>query len=131
MKKKSLLHLLTIMMVAMLSVGFVSCSDDDDPYDPEQSSLVGNWILKENSNYWWRFIFRKDGTGVETVYSNDGKTEITENYQFKYTYSSKSSVLIINYTTGESGTVTYTVQLTGNVLMLFDSDNSYYMFARQ
>ena len=30
MSKKNLLHLLAIMMVAMLSVGFASCGDDDD-----------------------------------------------------------------------------------------------------
>lgn len=33
MKRKSYLHLLAIMMVAMLSVGFASCSDDDEEED--------------------------------------------------------------------------------------------------
>ena len=46
MKKKNYLHLLAIMMVAMLSVGFVSCSSDDnddkkvDNYEPTQNLSV-------------------------------------------------------------------------------------------
>lgn len=40
MKKSSYLHLLAIMMVAMLSVGFVSCGSDDDDDDIELAEFA-------------------------------------------------------------------------------------------
>ena len=43
MNKKHLWNLLAIMMVAMLSVGFTSCGDDDDEGGSVNSDLVGTW----------------------------------------------------------------------------------------
>ena len=47
MEKKCYLHLLAIMMVAVLSVGFTSCSSDDDENNDEYSEIVqklqGTW----------------------------------------------------------------------------------------
>lgn len=63
MKKKNYLHLLAIMMVAMLSVGFTSCSSDDDENNDEYSEIVqklqGTWeygtgtasVMESSPNY--------------------------------------------------------------------------------
>lgn len=40
--KKNVLHLIAIMMVAMLSVGFISCSSDDDE-GSFSHPIVGTW----------------------------------------------------------------------------------------
>ena len=50
MNKKYFMHLMAIMMVAMLSVGFASCSNDDDEDKNVTTSvnpkdLVGTWGL--------------------------------------------------------------------------------------
>ena len=136
MKKKNLFYLLSIVMVAMMSVSFVSCGDDDDNYyDPSVTTpLVGVWQYQgpeDPSNYWWRLVFYKDGTGVETEYSNDGVTDITLNNKFNYTYRSSTGQLIINYTTGNGGTDVYSVERTGNTLNLFyDTEGHFYLFKR-
>ena len=44
MKKKNLMDLLTIIMVAMLSVGLASCSNDDENSD--SNGIIGTWIHK-------------------------------------------------------------------------------------
>ena len=53
MKKKSYLHLLTILMVAMLSFGFVSCGSDDDDEITGGSELVdklqGTWQFQKGT----------------------------------------------------------------------------------
>ena len=56
MKKSSYSHLLTIMLVAMLSIGFVSCGDDED-----DEITVGNELVEKMQGSWQ---FQK---GTETV----------------------------------------------------------------
>lgn len=48
MKEKSFLHLLAIMMVAMLSVGFVSCGDDDD----DDVDIAGSELIDKLQGTW-------------------------------------------------------------------------------
>lgn len=57
MKKSSYLHLMAIMMVAMLSVGFVSCGSDDDDDD-----ITGGSELVDKLQGTWQFQ-----KGTETV----------------------------------------------------------------
>ena len=53
MEKKNYLHLLTIIMVAVLSVGFVSCGSDDDDDVLSGSELVdklqGTWEFQKGT----------------------------------------------------------------------------------
>ena len=57
MKKKNYLHLLAIMMVTMLSVGFASCGSDDDDND-----ITGGSELVDKLQGTWKF-----SKGTETV----------------------------------------------------------------
>ena len=59
MKKKRYLHLLAIMMVTMLSVGFVSCGSDDD--DDDGGVASGSELVDKLQGTWQ---FQK---GTETV----------------------------------------------------------------
>lgn len=53
MKRKNYLNLLTIMMVAMLSIVFVSCSKDDDENNVSSSELIdklqGTWEFQKGT----------------------------------------------------------------------------------
>lgn len=70
MKQKSILFsMLTMLLVAVLSVSFTSCSSDDDDDEEEtgNTSIVGSWIYYDDSNTndceYMVFVFRNDGTG--------------------------------------------------------------------
>ncbi|MBR4387916.1 MAG: hypothetical protein IKT00_01910 [Prevotella sp.] len=97
MSKKNLLHLMTIMMVAMLSVGFTSCGSDDDE-ENSSYSIVGLW---EETAYWkdgqWKsssvlnyvFDFKKDNTYIlylDARNYKEGKTYQTGTYTFDGNY---------------------------------------------
>ena len=57
MKRKNYLHLLAILMLAMLSVGFASCGSDDDDDD-----ITGGSELVDKLQGTWQF-----SKGIETV----------------------------------------------------------------
>lgn len=50
MKKTLFLNMLTIVMVAFLSMGLTSCGDDDDDA-VSSSSLVGTWYSADDDEY--------------------------------------------------------------------------------
>ena len=70
--KKSLWSLPTILMVAMLSIGFVSCGDDedDDIIDSgiTSNSLIGTWsrnyTTADGINATEVYTFSKNGSGT-------------------------------------------------------------------
>ena len=85
MNKKKLLNLLTILIVATLSIGFTSCSKDDDEGSKIDSPVVGTWktamasgsqlTLHLRSNATASFISSKNyGSAVETI---NGKYEVS------------------------------------------------------
>lgn len=58
---------MTIMMVAMLSVGFTSCGSDDENSDSASTSIVGTWKIVGGDEWAQRKIgqlrtFNPDGT---------------------------------------------------------------------
>lgn len=118
MKRKYFWNLLTIMMVATLSVGFMSCGSDDDDNSISSDSIIGTWIIvggdewaqKEIGQVW---TFNADGTcdwGELSPYTNwklsgsvllmvrdDGRTEKYsiefKNNQLHLTFESEYTIL--------------------------------------
>lgn len=87
------------MMVAMAGMTFVSCGDDDDTADTNESnySLIGTWKYdfsdpKENYIGYVLYTFDANGTGREFEY-DDG--EIDSDETFIYTY--RDGILKITY----------------------------------
>lgn len=92
MKKNFFWSMLTIMVVAMLSMTFVSCSDDDDEVVKESSSIVGTWEWRDDESEDYDIItFRKDGTGTWSQYYDD-ESEI-ENFSYQYDSSTKRLIM--------------------------------------
>lgn len=108
MKRTYLWSLLAFMMVAMLSVGFVSCSDDDDDGDEiSVGNLPGMWVLTrtdkvedgekssdtydDDSHY---MIVYEDGTAeLEPFYLFDGLGWAGGEYTAKWTVSGNKLTL--------------------------------------
>ncbi|MBQ9637772.1 MAG: hypothetical protein IJV36_07785 [Prevotella sp.] len=83
--KKNLLNWMTILMVTIVSVGFVSCGNDDDDEKGDSVSIVGTW--RYSNDYYGepegyeQYIFKRDGSGYyeDWGYEN-GKAELYDRY---------------------------------------------------
>lgn len=104
MNKNFFKCMLAFMMVTVLSIGFMSCSEDDELPKPEDkesvvSALVGTWVCdweddgKKGKLY---VTFKGDGTGKfkECYYNENGELEEEES-PMKYTYDPADSSLKI------------------------------------
>ena len=97
--KKFLLKVLPVFLVAALSVGFVSCGDDDDevkPADEAQeaatNNIIGTWrkystdsqgaTTEELGNVLW--VFKADGTMLEQDIDDDMHVIEGHTETFKY-----------------------------------------------
>ena len=109
-KKKSLWSLLAIMMVAMLSFGFVSCSsNDDDEEDNGSSSLVGTkWTVTYlGDKYIVEFTsntdviqYEADANNNYTGYMHEDKYTLTGNvvtFTNQKLYFADGGITIIHY----------------------------------
>lgn len=101
---KKIYGILMLAMLAMCSVAFVSCGDDDDE---ENGSIVGTWreVGSDEDDY-WEFTFKSDGTYEE---DDDGHYD-------KGTYKLDGNTLTV---IGEKyGTSQYTYKVSGKKLTL-------------
>lgn len=108
MTKKFFQGLFAFFVAAVLSVGFVSCKDDDEtpsPGNPSGSStsntssfsIVGKWMCEwdDGDEIGYDLItFNSNGTGAwqEFVYEN-GKSKLCDYEYFDYVFDSKTSTL--------------------------------------
>lgn len=123
--KKYLLNIMTIIMVAVMSAGFVSCSDDEDEVGIPLESLYGTWNISEikvleSTPYYPREFaktsatFNSDGTyqgkgvygngsGTYTVNGNTITTYVDDEVYIVYTLISlKDDVAELKLDTGET-----------------------------
>ena len=112
---------LSYLFVAVLCLGFVSCSDDDDY---EENDIIGSWSIIEIYDKWkedgneeeedtdtyeegkWIYTFNNDGTGTEVEY--DGN----HIYRDNFTWSLKSgNTLTLIFPDGSySDSFTFTIR---------------------
>ena len=107
---KKYIYPLIFLMMAMVSVGFAACGDDDEP---EGSDIVGTWAL-DDSGYGAGVIlfqFTKDGKFHEVNKSMlNGETGV-DVYHGTYTVSgNKLTVTYIYQYETETVNCTYTVK---------------------
>lgn len=104
--KKELFNLAIICMVAFVSMGFVSCSKDDDNGTINANAIVGTWKFtheegfqggvsfseERSSNRIRYYHIDRDGTCMEYFIDNrdgDGEWEITINPDFAFDAENK------------------------------------------
>lgn len=83
MKKVNTMKWLSFFLMAILSVGLMACSDDDDD---EEFSLIGMWEYSYNGGY-DLYQFNKDGTGK-------GATSEGVNWTFRYDLNAETLKLV-------------------------------------
>ena len=91
--KKNIMSWMTIMLMAVLCVGLVSCSkDDDDDSVAIPSGLVGTWYKTSGaSKYSMSFSFTSAGTGTGNVSHNNIISKSA--FAFKFSYKSNGEVV--------------------------------------
>lgn len=117
-KLRKLFWALGSVLVVLFALTFSSCSDDDDKGDKDKSdasSLVGTWRFNDDGVYY--ITFNDDGTGL---YEDD-----YEDGTFYYTYSEKTSLLILNFDDDDQG-VLRVVSVTSTTLVLQDMEDESY-----
>ena len=120
---KNLYYFLAVMLLSLVSVGFVSCGDDKD--EPKSSDLVGTWQLKaideDGGAYESLVQFTKSGqwNSVE-IYNDDSEIDIDVE---RGTYTVSGNRITVNYTEdGKTYTESMTFEVKGDKLMLTYDD---------
>lgn len=118
------------IVAVMMCVNFAACSDDDEE-DTPNNPLIGTWQedgLGESGSDditdYIEWTFKTDGTGTER---NFYRGEWEDTYPFKYSYDSKTSILVVNYGeyNGEDEIDSYDVTINGNTMTTKDRDYGY------
>ena len=128
-KKKCFWSLLTLMLVAMVSLSLSSCGDDDDD-DGGGNPLVGTWSC--SSHYIDRVSY-DGGTDTYTFKSNgtyEWKCRGWDNESGKYYYNNSLSTLTI---TNQKGTTwVYVIPtLTDSYFVMIDEDGDSYTYSKR
>ncbi len=133
---KKCISMLTFLIVGMFMVsGLSSCGGGgDEPIVIPQTQtspkakIVGSWgwtYTEGSLTLTETYTFNANGTGViKTNYREGTSSTMTFNEEFTYTYTTDSygeGKLILNIE-GEAYLTVYSVTLTGNTLMLQDSE---------
>lgn len=123
MNKKFFMSILAIIMVAVLSVGFTSCGDDDDEVNAE--ALLGVWRNTYDNGGYWQYTFHANNKfdAVETGYGQP--------YYMGGTYNVNGNKLTLTFSQGDGGTYTYTFKIKETELMLIDEDGDVEVFNRR
>ena len=120
---KKFYYALMVMLMALVSVGFASCGDDDEP--KYNSDIIGTWSLDSYnlSDAAMYFQFTKDGKFHE-VYTSIANGETSLDDVFHGTYTVSGNVLTITYNyLYEDETVKCLYQVKGDKLTLTFEDD--------
>ena len=114
---------LSVMMLTLVSVGFVSCGDDKD--EPKSSDLVGTWQLKaideDGASYESLVQFTKNGqwNSVE-IYNDDSEIDIEVE---RGTYTVSGNRITVDYTEdGKTYSESFGFEVKNDKLMLTYDD---------
>lgn len=121
-----------LMCICATSLTLSSCSKDDgngsiNDLEPVFAPIVGTWTQSTTS-----FYFGSNGKGNKSETEIHGTSSVNVNLGFTYTYSEKTNILVIDYT-DTNDAVKYLAEITGNTMMLFDTNQTtlYYTLTKQ
>lgn len=135
---KKISYLLMMLFVATLSIGFTSCSSDDDDssntggYDADGNPvLVGTWYYDSNEDDDWdsknysrqeTLVFNANGTGtISLTETEKGSPSSTSNGSFNYilTWDNHIGRLIITDQKGQISNIegTYSINGSGSIIL--------------
>ena len=121
-------HLFSIIAILTMSVGFVSC--DDENSENEASSIIGTWIYEEDYSddeyYYEEITFKSNGTFIvkwEEYYYGDYDSD-TE----RGTYEIDGDELIVDF--DDEISIVTIVSITSSKLVLEDEEGDRIIYYR-
>lgn len=128
--KKNLIQWMTILMVAIVSVGFISCGndvDDDKKSDNgDLTAIIGTWMETQDSRTKLYLILLPNGRGSWEVEQSEGHIE--NDGEFTYTY--KDNIITISYMDSNTVEKLYVIGLTADRLTIKYDDGGKHVFYR-
>lgn len=118
---------MAVLMMAFMSIGFASCSSDDDSQkDEEESAIVGTWSSEESAydQDYEIITLKSDGTG-RIVEIDQGRKH--KPYDFEYVYSKGKLTIIYEDDTD----VFEVMSLSKSTLRIKDLDGDIIKFTKQ
>ena len=116
MKTKNYLSMLAVMLVAMLSLGFVSCGDDDD----DDNAAIGTWYGESHSEG-LTLVFKSGGKGVAYASYNGERVGESESFTYKMKSNTSGTLYFSDYDS-YYGLETYemTFKIEDGIMYLYD-----------
>ena len=114
--KKINFYGLLLMLALVTTLGFASCSSDDN--DGGSNVLVGTWVEDPSYSTLENFVleFKSDGTLIEKVYDN---TQYLGEVRGTYTYDGKNKLVVRM----SEETLTVEAYIDGNTIELYNPYN--------
>lgn len=121
--KQTKFNWMTILMVAILSVGFVSCGKNDDDDIGGTSSIIGTWVCDFDTTTDYVICFMSDGTGYG-YFTEDG---LEEDDHFSYKVREDKITLYYHSSYADNywnKTIEYDLSSDGKRLTLYGMDDN-------
>lgn len=122
---KKIYGILMLTVLAICSVTFVSCGDDDDEEDLPSGvsqSFIGTWrinLVEDEYQEWLEFQFKSDGTFIYRDWDNEENTIYTENGW----YNVIANNLTLKWADGSEDTFVYSINGKKLMLVYIEGDN--------
>lgn len=129
--KRKFINWMTILMVAVVSVGFVACGDDDNDdkksNNGDLTAIIGTWMETQDSGTKLYLILLSNGHGSWEVEQSEGHIE--NDGDFTYTY--KDNIITISYMDSNTVEKLYVIGLTTDRLTIKYDDGGKHVFYRK
>lgn len=132
---KKLLSVLSMLLMAVMTISLSSCSsDDDEAFD--NAVILGTWTTTEDVIEGGEYVpdmemqvewtFKADNTASERMYIKMNNI-ITKDVTVYFTYVYKGSTITMQSTTNSSTPpFTYEISVTGNKMRFGNQENGYF-----
>lgn len=117
------------LFVAMLSMSFTACSDDDDDDVNYAESVVGTWQMgsaKQGFAHVYKFNSNETGEEKNILYNDNGQETFNNTEQISYSYSYDNSTGFGTlYISNDLGARSYKVKRFSDKLHIYTESNKY------
>lgn len=129
---KTFKYLSMMLVMLAMSMNFVSCNEEKVPPLEEPEGFIGTWFYADSGGS-ITFQFNSNGSGSRVITLTDSSgnsVTSSESFQYTYTETATGKGTIQVHISGDNSVYTWSYTLTGNTLMITDSDGVWVLSRR-